>query len=181
MTRLFRYALTGALAVSFAPMAQAHGFVSVLQILDDMVNTPYECADYDPATDSCSGVSLMYSEEGILYNTNWFALPNPGGAPWVFEAFSEYELNMGWGCPPYDSTGPGISYSSGGQPELGAAYAQQLQAQVATNYDPFEPCAGYYPVAPGVYDVEFRHGNGDLADRPRIRVQFFASPKSVRP
>ena len=62
-----------------------------------MIETPYECADYDPDTDSCSGVSLMYSEEGIIYNTAWFALPNSNGFPWVFEALSEYEFLFGWG------------------------------------------------------------------------------------
>jgi len=55
--------------------------------MDDMIDTPYECAGYAPVSDSCSGLSLMSSQEGILCNTAWFAMANPDGAPWVFEAF----------------------------------------------------------------------------------------------
>ena len=159
---------------------QAQDFVSVYQVMDDMVDTPYECADYDPATDSCSSVSLMYAEEGILYNTAWFALPNPGGIPWVFQAHSEYETVMGWGCTT-SWQGPGVTYSSGGQPDLGETYARQIQAQLAQAADRDEPCAGYYPTAPGQYQVRFRHRIGDPAPRAAISVRFFAMPKPVRP
>ncbi|WP_417816717.1 hypothetical protein [Tritonibacter scottomollicae] len=181
MMKTIRCALLATAGVWVSSMGHAQGFVSVLQVMDDMIDTPYECADYDPVTDSCSGVSLMYSEEGIIYNAAWFALPDANGDPWVFEAFSEYEFLFGWGCPPSQGQGAGISYKSGGTPELGAQYAEQIEAQVAASFDPFAPCAGYYPAGPRQYVVEFRHRNGELADQASIRVQFFAEPKTVRP
>lgn len=166
----------------FAAMAQAHGFESVYNVIDSVVEAPYECADYDPASDSCSGVSLMYSEEGILYNTSWFAMPNPtGGAPYVFETFQEYEVRMGWGCPLAGDSAPGIRYSSGGEPSLGEAYAQQLQAQLNANWDFYQPCAAYYPTGFRQYEVEFRYPNGDYAEQPNTAVRFFDAPKPIRP
>ncbi len=168
-------------AASFASDVAAHGFESVFNVIDSVVEAPYECADYDPATDSCSGVSLMYSEEGILYNTNWFAMPNPGGVPYVFETFQEYEVRMGWGCPLAGDSAPGIRFSSGGQPGMGEAYAQQLQAQLNANWDSWQPCAAYYPTGFRQYEVEFRYPNGDLAEQPNVTVHFFDTPQPIRP
>ena len=168
-------------AASLATGAAAHGFDSVFNVLDSVVEAPYECADYDPATDSCSGVSLMYSEEGILYNNSWFAMPNPGGVPYVFETFQEYEVRMGWGCPLAGDSAPGIRYSSGGQPGMGEAYAQQLQAQLNANWDSWQPCAAYYPIGFRQYEVEFRYPNGDRAEQPNVTVHFFDTPKPIRP
>jgi len=74
-----------------------------------------------------------------------------------------------------------VSYASGGEPAQGAAYAQALQKQVTAKHDPYGPCAGYYPLGPCQYVVEYRHRNGEVADRARTTVQFFAAPKPLRP
>ncbi len=170
------FALTGLLATSVA----AGDFVPVGQVIRDMRDTPYECADYDPATDSCSSVSIMRWEEVYLLNTSWFALPNSGGVPWVFEVDTDYEVVMGWGCRG-NASAVAVAYSSGGQPELGETYAQQIRAQLVAGADPDEPCAGYYQTGPGRYRLEFRHYTGERAQQAATEVQFFAAPKAVRP
>ena len=173
-------AVTLVVAGGLAVPLRAAEFSPVGEVLQAMRNTPYECTDYDRASDSCSSVSLMTEEESSLLNTSWFALPNPGGSPWVFEIYTDYEIVMGWGCIG-NSQGVAVAYSSGGQPELGETYAQQIRAQLVEAMDPDEPCAGYHPTGPQQYRVEFRHYDGTRAMRKPVTVDFFATPKSVRP
>jgi hypothetical protein len=181
MNRLIAFSAVCAISVGSALPLQAESFVSVLQVIEEMGETPYECDGYDPATQSCSGLSYMRTEEGIIYNASWFAIENPAGEPWVFLASSEYEFLFGWGCPSNWGQAPTIRYVDGGDPDLGPQYAELIQSQLNESYDPDAPCAGYYPDGPQRYRIEYRYRNGELAERPDSHVRFFFEPKELRP
>jgi hypothetical protein len=148
-------------------------FVPILQLLEEMRATPYECVGYDPATRSCEATGRMRLVGEMLVSEDTFlfsAQPRLSA-----RGTTRYEPVNGLACS--DPAQIEMDFLEVDSPEL----ERQVEAMFREGMrGAGKVCIGYFRTGPRQYRVEARDQSGRRLNDSEIAVRFMARPGRLR-
>lgn len=157
-----------------APSPPAGNVLPIKTVLAETKGRPYECSEYDPASDSCEALSRWRIIGNTVEAQTVFALNE--GLPARITVVSRHTLSAdGRICGLKGQ--PRIRVESDGSPEAERAIEELFTVLIAGALT--EACGSYFRAQQG-YITEATDRAGQLLPDGRGTSRFFATPKKLR-
>ena len=168
-------ALVAALVLSAcaAPVPTDPRFVPIRQLLAETEATPYECAEYDRVSRTCSSISRMRAEGDLLVSEGSFLLQRQPRL--TADARVTFRIENGQACGNLGDME--MDFREVDDPRAEAQFTDIMKEGLRGLG---EVCVAYYKLGEGRYVSQVRDLQGRELPDGQERVTFFAQPPRLR-